>query len=143
MTSALLHVDVFVFSGAMAGVSLSVIDMLRIANMVAQLQQGASATPVRWQLLNGRGAPSSSANRMFGADVQQPTVSETNPASPPLCFLPPERRTFLITRTSLRLFKAVPKGTAFFISQRKPDVHFRLNQPMNNPVSSPCKRKNE
>jgi|JI10StandDraft_1071094.scaffolds.fasta_scaffold13885_7 transcriptional regulator GlxA family with amidase domain len=89
MTSALLHVDVFVFSGAMAGVSLSVIDMLRIANMVAQLQQGASATPVRWQLLNGRGAPISSANRMFGAYVQQPTGAETNPASHHVCFVPP------------------------------------------------------
>ena len=89
MPSPMLHVDVFVYTGAMVGVSLSVIDMLRIANMVAQLQQGADALPVRWQLLNGRGVPINSANKMFGAYVQQATDAHANPAAQQACFVPP------------------------------------------------------
>lgn len=89
MTNPLLHVDVLVFAGAMAGVSLSVIDMMRITNTVARLQQAASVTPVRWRLLNARGAAISTANKMFGAYVQQPTETQDLPALHHACFVPP------------------------------------------------------
>ena len=70
-TAHRLHVDLLVYPGSMLGLTLAVVDLLRLANTLAQLQGGPTTQPVSWQLLDAQAQPLSSADPLLGPYCQR------------------------------------------------------------------------
>ena len=66
VTPRRLHVDLLVYPDSMLGLTLAMVDLLRLANTLAQLQGGPKAQPVTWQLLDAQAKPLSSADPLLG-----------------------------------------------------------------------------
>ncbi|MEJ5999270.1 GlxA family transcriptional regulator [Paucibacter soli] len=84
-----IHLDVFAFPGAMLGLSLAAVDMLRMLNTVVLLQQGSGAMVASWQLLDAEAQPVSSTDPLLGPYCQGPALADAVlPAARRACFMP-------------------------------------------------------
>ncbi len=85
-----LHVDLLVYPGSMLGLTLAVVDLLRLANTLAQLQGGPKAQPVSWQLLDAQAQPLSSTDPLLGPYCQRRSLPSATDASVlRACFVAP------------------------------------------------------
>ena len=89
-TARRLHVDLLVYPGSMLGLTLAVVDLLRMANTLAQLQGGPRAQPVSWRLLDGQAKPVSSADPLLGPYCyRRPMPAATDASVLRACFVAP------------------------------------------------------
>jgi transcriptional regulator GlxA family with amidase domain len=85
-----LHVDLLVHPDSMLGLTLAMVDLLRLANTLAQLQGGPKAQPVSWQLLDAQAKPVSSADPLLGPYCcRRPVPAATDTSALRACFVPP------------------------------------------------------
>ncbi len=85
-----LHVDLLVYPDSMLGLTLAVVDLLRLANTLAQLQGGPKAQLVSWQLLDARAQPVSSTDPLLGPYCQRkPMPAATDSSVLRACFVAP------------------------------------------------------
>ncbi len=85
-----LHVDLLVYPDSMLGLTLAVVDLLRLANTLAQLQGGPKAQPVTWQLLDAQAKPLSSADPLLGPYCcRRPVPAASDASVLRACFVAP------------------------------------------------------
>ncbi len=87
MNACRLHVDLFLYPGALAGCVLSLIDLFRGVNTIAQLQQADATAVMGWRLLDAQSRPLSSADALLGP--YQDGGGEPGPATQRACLVPP------------------------------------------------------
>lgn len=77
--TTLLHINVYMYPGAMMGTALAWVDLLRMVNMLSQVQGGAHVRHISWQLVDENAKPLRKGSTLFRKDRLSDPYFESEP----------------------------------------------------------------